>query len=128
MAVSIYKSLNTTKKSFCQIIELQLRRSISDEYCKDIAYKIADDVALNIYETRDESKSFNEDDLKLAIGRVIIDMIIQRDNLCETEQGIKNVFKRYFEEDDNGVPNKQYDECYAAQDALDDIHSYIGKV
>ena len=41
---------------------------------------------------------------------------------------IKKVLKKYFEEDDHGRKNKDYDESYSAQDAIDDIHEIIGEI
>jgi len=40
---------------------------------------------------------------------------------------IQKVFRRYFECNDNGDYNKEFDDCYTAQEALDDIHDIIGE-
>lgn len=38
---------------------------------------------------------------------------------------IKSVLKRYFEADENGNPNPEYDEYFSAQDALDEIAAIV---
>lgn len=48
------------------------------------------------------------------------------------ENGLKtqiaNVLRKYFEYNDNGEPNDEYDQYYGAQQALDDIHEIIGEI
>lgn len=41
---------------------------------------------------------------------------------------IKDVLRRYFENDDSGNKNEEFDESYAAQNAIDDIHSIVGDI
>lgn len=41
---------------------------------------------------------------------------------------IKKVLRRYFECDDNGDRNKEYDGTYGAQEAIDDIHEIVGGI
>ena len=38
------------------------------------------------------------------------------------------VLRRYFEYDDKGNPNAEYDPNYSAEDAIDDIHGIVGKI
>lgn len=46
----------------------------------------------------------------------------------EAVEAVRDVLRRYFEEDDRGRHNKQYDPYYSAQDAIDDIHYAIGDI
>ena len=52
--------------------------------------------------------------------------------LDESESGkldeIRAVLRRYFECNDNGDPNPEYDEIFEPQSALDAIHEIIGKI
>lgn len=41
---------------------------------------------------------------------------------------IKKVLRRYFECDDNGNPNKEFDDTYTAQEAIDEIHRIVGDI
>ena len=41
---------------------------------------------------------------------------------------IADILRKYFEYDDNGNPNDNYDPNYSAEDAIDDIHELIGKI
>lgn len=41
---------------------------------------------------------------------------------------IKNVLRKYFEYDDNGNPNEEYDPNFSAIDAIEKIHQIIGKI
>lgn len=41
---------------------------------------------------------------------------------------IANVLRKYFEYNDNGEPNDEYDPDFAPQDALDEIHNIIGGI
>jgi hypothetical protein len=41
---------------------------------------------------------------------------------------IKNVLRKYFEYDDHGNPNEEYDPDMYPQDALDEIHEIVGKI
>ena len=72
MPTDVYEVLDLNREKFVDELEPILRQSISDEYTERIADKIADEVAWDIYFTRDVGDShFNGDDIKLAIGRVI---------------------------------------------------------
>ena len=71
-----------TKVSYCQLLgttpeyivdtiyDLNFNGLISANYIKQIAYKIAEDVAQDIYETADR-EDWNCDDVRLAFGRVL---------------------------------------------------------
>lgn len=41
---------------------------------------------------------------------------------------IKAVLRRYFERDDGGRPNPDYDETFEAQSAIDEIHGIVGNI
>lgn len=41
---------------------------------------------------------------------------------------IAGVLRRYFEVDDNGDPNPEFDDTYTAQAAIDDIHEIVGDI
>lgn len=41
---------------------------------------------------------------------------------------IKRILRRYFDVNDNGDPNPEFDEYYTAQNALDDIHGIVGDI
>ena len=41
---------------------------------------------------------------------------------------IANVLRKYFQYDDCGEPNDEYDPDFAPQDALDEIHEIIGDI
>ncbi len=41
---------------------------------------------------------------------------------------IKGVLRRYFETDDSGNANKEFDDNYTAQNAIDDIHDIVGDI
>ena len=41
---------------------------------------------------------------------------------------IAKVLRKYFEVDDSGNPNPEFNDCYSAEDAIDDIHSIIGDI
>lgn len=51
-----------------------LKKSISDDYVVYIADNILDDVVEDVKETADRTE-WNEDDVRLAIGRVLIDKL-----------------------------------------------------
>jgi len=44
-----------------------------------------------------------------------------------TEQ-IKEVLRRYFECDDHGHENEEYDPYLSAQDVVDEIHDIVGDI
>jgi len=46
----------------------------------------------------------------------------------EIAERVKNVLRKYFEYDDNGHPNENYDETFEAQSAIDEIHEIIGNI
>lgn len=41
---------------------------------------------------------------------------------------IIGVLKKYFECDDNGDPNPEFDDCFTSSDAIDEIHEIIGDI
>ena len=41
---------------------------------------------------------------------------------------IANVLRKYFQYDDCGEPNDEYDPDFTPQDALDEIHEIIGDI
>lgn len=41
---------------------------------------------------------------------------------------IRNVLRRYFEADDNGNPNPEFDESFEPQAVIDAIHEIVGKI
>lgn len=41
---------------------------------------------------------------------------------------IKEVLRKYFEEDDRGHKNEDYDDTFSAQDAIDEIHDIVGDI
>lgn len=41
---------------------------------------------------------------------------------------IRHVLRRYFEANDNGDPNPEYDENFEPQAAIDAIHEIVGKI
>lgn len=41
---------------------------------------------------------------------------------------IKKILRKYFECDDSGEMNTNYDPNYSAQDAIDDIHDLVGDI
>ncbi len=41
---------------------------------------------------------------------------------------IRQVLRRYFEANDNGDPNPEFDERFEAQAAIDAIHEIVGKI
>lgn len=54
-------------------IEKILRRAISDEYSTEILNSLYEDILEDIRTSADED--YNEDDVKLALGRVLIDKL-----------------------------------------------------
>lgn len=43
-------------------------------------------------------------------------------------EAIRHVLRRYFEANDNGDPNPEYDENFEPQAAIDAIHEIVGKI
>lgn len=41
---------------------------------------------------------------------------------------ITEVLRRYFDTDDNGDPNPEFDDCFTAEEAIDEIHDIIGEI
>ena len=41
---------------------------------------------------------------------------------------IANVLRKYFQYNDRGEPNDEYDPNFTPQDALDEIHEMIGRI
>lgn len=50
------------------------------------------------------------------------------DNDNTIKERIKALLRRYFEVNDNGDANAEYDEIYSAQDCIDDIHNIVGDI
>lgn len=44
------------------------------------------------------------------------------------KEQIKEVLRKYFEEDDHGNKNEDYDDTFSAQDAIDEIHDIVGDI
>lgn len=63
-------------KDFKSELEYHLRKAISDDYTRGIAELIADDVKEDLEVSADTN--YNEDDLKLAIGRVLTDYLAKK--------------------------------------------------
>jgi hypothetical protein len=66
-----YERLQDAVKLF---LDVQFRDAISDDYRYDIRRAIQDDVVADVVETSDfrENGNWNQDDIKLAVGRVLI--------------------------------------------------------
>lgn len=66
-----YERLQDAVKIF---LDVQLRNAISDDYRYDIRRAIQDDVVADIVATSDFSRSghWSQDDIRLAVGRVLI--------------------------------------------------------
>ena len=66
-----YERLQDAVKLF---LDVQFRDAISDDYRYDIRRAIQDDVVADVVETSDfrENGNWNDDDIKLAVGRVLI--------------------------------------------------------
>lgn len=41
---------------------------------------------------------------------------------------VKAILRKYFDTNDEGETNPEYDEDYSAQDAIDDIHDIVGSI
>ena len=41
---------------------------------------------------------------------------------------IAEVLRRYFDTNDNGDPNPEFDDCFTAEEAIDEIHDIIGEI
>ena len=41
---------------------------------------------------------------------------------------IKGLLRKYFEFDDSGNKNKEYNPDFSAQDFVEDIHGYVGDI
>lgn len=41
---------------------------------------------------------------------------------------IRHLLRRYFEVNDNGDPNPEYDSYYTAENFVDDVHDLIGNI
>ena len=68
MRLKLHSDLSVVK------LDELLRKSMSDEYSGYIANGIMDDVVDDIHETADH-EDWNDDDLKLAVGRVLMDKL-----------------------------------------------------
>lgn len=51
--------------------------------------------------------------------------LVDEDDLVEE---IRTVLRRYFETNDDGKNNPEYDPDFSAQDAIDEIHDIIGNI
>ena len=69
-----YERLQDDVKLF---LDVKFRNAISDEYRYDIRKAIFDDVVADVVETSDfrENGHWNEDDIKLAVGRVLMNKL-----------------------------------------------------
>lgn len=69
-----YERLQDDVKLF---LDVKFRNAISDEYRYDIRKAILDDVVADVVETSDfrENGHWNEDDIKLAVGRVLMNKL-----------------------------------------------------
>lgn len=56
------------------LLNMKDAKQISDDYWRAIAESIADDVVQNVQETADPDE-WNEDDIRLAVGRVLCDRL-----------------------------------------------------
>lgn len=75
MEMNNYKKLGTTKAEIIDGIRtLNLNGPISDDYIGHIAEAVADDVVRDLWETADH-EYWNDDDLRLAFGRVLMDKL-----------------------------------------------------
>ena len=43
-------------------------------------------------------------------------------------ENIKTVLRKYFEYDDNGNPNEEYDPHFECSEAIDEIHDIVGDI
>lgn len=41
---------------------------------------------------------------------------------------IKAVLRRHYPTDDNGDPNKEFDDCFTSEQALDEIYELVGGI
>ena len=61
----------------------------------------------------------------------ILDSIKDYSEECDCnylKKRIANVLRKYFQYDDCGEPNDEYDPDFTPQDALDEIHEIIGDI
>lgn len=66
--------INMKKAGVSCIVKRNLSKGISDDYLSDIVNAIIDDVVRDVDECAD-SKNWNEDDVKLAVGRVLCERL-----------------------------------------------------
>ena len=50
------------------------------------------------------------------------------DNNNDIKSKIVTVLRRYFEWNDTGDPNSEYDANFSAQDAIEEIHDIVGEI
>ncbi len=62
-------------------------------------------------------------DSKLEVG-----CTMQHACPAELRSKVAGILRKYFEYDDNGEPNKEYDPAFDAASALDEIHSLVGHI
>lgn len=61
------------KRDVRNFISVKLREAVSDDYVNDIYREIKDDVIGDVMETSDYAGgNWNDDDIKLAVGRVLL--------------------------------------------------------
>lgn len=53
---------------------------------------------------------------------------LDEDNESDKLDEIRAVLRRYFEANDNGDPNPEYDENFEPQAAIDAIHEIVGNI
>lgn len=76
---------------------------------------------------------FNDDDIEDTVGEALSEefgfCVKSYDwKIVTAEDKIRAVLRRYFEVNDNGDVNPEYDEDFTAQDAIDEIHDIIGEI
>lgn len=76
---------------------------------------------------------FNDDDIEDTISEVLSEEFgfcvkSFKWEVVTVEDKIRAVLRRYFEVNDNGDVNPEYDDCFTAQDAIDEIHDIIGEI
>lgn len=75
MEMNNYKKLGTTKAEIIESIwTLNMNGPISNDYIRHIAEAVADDVVQDLWETADH-EYWNDDDLRLAFGRALMDRL-----------------------------------------------------
>ena len=80
------------RKEYMQMIldEIGTNRPISDDYWPEISAMIIDDVIQNVEETADEEE-WNEDDVRLAVGRVLLDRLVKAHANQVTQDKLRDI-------------------------------------